>query len=144
MEHARELAQFMIDLAPGFGSLEALAQLSTGRSSITGEEVSRLWASLGLIPVAGTLKRVGEPAVDGLQAIAKGLPDNVAAHAAYKDSLRAAMEKPIVADGRLADLIDDLYQPNATIGSGSTAAAVRHEIATGEPVKGKMHTQKSY
>ena len=29
------------------------------------------------------------------------------------------------------------------IGSGSTADAVRHEIATGQPIGGKFHTQKA-
>lgn len=67
----------------------------------------------------------------------------MAAHEAYKDGLRAAMSKPVVSDPALAKLIDPLYRPNATIGSGSTAAAVRQELATGQPVGGAFHSQKA-
>jgi len=52
----------------------------------------------------------------------------------YVDSLRASMEKPNVKDGNLKNIIDDLYRPNAKVGSGSTADAVRYELATGEKV----------
>lgn len=62
---------------------------------------------------------------------------------AYKDSLRAGMEKPLTSDPRLSSILDDLYRPNATVGSGSTAAAVRQELATGTSVGGKMHSQKA-
>jgi hypothetical protein len=70
-------------------------------------------------------------------------PTNPVAHEAYKDGLRAAMSKPTVYDSSLARLIDPLYRANATVGSGSTAAAIRQEIATGLPVGGKFHTQKA-
>lgn len=39
--------------------------------------------------------------------------------------------------------MDDLYRDGAKIGSGSTADAVRHELATGQPVGGVWHTQKA-
>lgn len=68
---------------------------------------------------------------------------NVAAHETYKDGLRAAMSKPTVSDPALARLIDPLYRPNATVGSGSTAAAVRQELASGRPVGGAFHSQKA-
>jgi hypothetical protein len=35
------------------------------------------------------------------------------------------MEKPNVQDENLSHIIDDLYRPNAKVGSGSTADAVR-------------------
>jgi len=38
--------------------------------------------------------------------------------------------------------VNELYRDNATIGSGSSADAVRHELSTGEPVGEKFHTQK--
>jgi hypothetical protein len=67
---------------------------------------------------------------------------NVARHEIYKTELRKIMEKPSVSDPRLNYLMDKLYRENAQIGSGSTAAAIRHEIATGSKVGNKLHTQK--
>jgi filamentous hemagglutinin len=72
-EQANHLAQLAIELAPGYGSGEALMQAMTGRSSVSGEEVSRFWAAVGVVPVAGgVLKRVGEPAVDVLASLFRG------------------------------------------------------------------------
>jgi hypothetical protein len=39
--HARDLAQFLLDLSPYYGNAESLAQLVAGKSSITGEEVNK-------------------------------------------------------------------------------------------------------
>lgn len=64
-------------------------------------------------------------------------------HEAYKNELRAAMEKPTVSDKDLSSIVDKLYRPNATVGSGSTAAAVRQELATGQPVGEAFHSQKA-
>jgi hypothetical protein len=77
---------------------------------------------------------------------ALGAADNTAERAefeAYKDSLRAAMEKPPVVDSELAGLMEDLYRPGATVGSGSTAAAVREEAAKGVRVGGRLHAEKA-
>ena len=60
----------------------------------------------------------------------------------YKDSLRRGMEKPIVQDADLKRIIDKLYRDGATVGSGSSADAVRQEDATGLPVGGAFHAQK--
>jgi RHS repeat-associated protein len=59
-----------------------------------------------------------------------------------KDQLRAQMEKPHVVDPKLKGYLDELYRENAKVGSGSSAAAVRHEAATGAPIGGVFHTQK--
>ncbi|CRY57269.1 putative hemolysin [Yersinia intermedia] len=64
-------------------------------------------------------------------------------HEEYVDSLRASMEKPNVKDENLKNIIDDLYRPNAKVGSGSTADAVRYELATGEKVGGRGHVEKA-
>jgi hypothetical protein len=64
-------------------------------------------------------------------------------HENYKDDLRAKMEKPNVKDPELKNIMDDLYRPNAKIGSGSTADAVRYETATGQNVGGKLHLEKA-
>lgn len=68
---------------------------------------------------------------------------NAANFARYKDELRAAMSKPYVSDVELARYMDQLYREGAQIGSGSTAAAVRHELATGGTVGGVTHSQKA-
>ncbi len=60
----------------------------------------------------------------------------------YKTVLRVEMEKPHVVDNGLKIIVDDIFRPNAKIGSGSTAAAIRHEKMTGEMVSDKMHSQK--
>ena len=54
------------------------------------------------------------------------------------------MTKPYVEDVQLQKIVSDLYRPNRkSIGSGSTAAALRNEIETGLPTKGKCHKQKA-
>lgn len=53
------------------------------------------------------------------------------------------MSRPAVQDAKLNSLMDELYRADAKIGSGSTAAAVREEAATGSTVGGKLHTQKA-
>lgn len=53
------------------------------------------------------------------------------------------MDKPVVYDNKLKDIVDEIYRPNAIVGSGSTAAAVREEMRTGEPVGNAFHTQKA-
>ncbi len=60
----------------------------------------------------------------------------------YKTILRSQMEKPHVVDTRLKALVDDLYRPNARIGSGSTAEAIRYERMTGNKVCDTFHSQK--
>ena len=75
--------------------------------------------------------------------VTSGGTANAATASQLTDSLAAKMEKPIVQDSRLSSLMDDLYRDGAKIGSGSTADAVRHELATGQPVGGVWHTQKA-
>lgn len=53
------------------------------------------------------------------------------------------MSKPATSDAALTNIVNKLYRPNATVGSGSTAAAVRVELATGQPVGGAFHSQKA-
>ncbi len=60
-----------------------------------------------------------------------------------KRSRQLAMGKPFTSDAALTNIVEKLYRPNATIGSGSTAAAVRVELATGQPVGGAFHSQKA-
>ena len=60
----------------------------------------------------------------------------------YKTSLRTQMEKPYVKDLDLKEKIDMIYRPNAKIGNGSTAAAIRYELETLEKVGDKFHYKK--
>ncbi|WP_458646513.1 hemagglutinin repeat-containing protein [Ralstonia flatus] len=68
---------------------------------------------------------------------------NAATAPRLADDLASKMSKPVVTDGKLAGLMDDLYRDGAKIGSGSTADAVRYENATGEAVGGVFHSQKA-
>ena len=68
------LAQLAVDMSP-LGTPESIAQLITGRESVSGEEASRLWAALGVIPLGGVIRRVGEPLTDVLSAAARKLPN---------------------------------------------------------------------
>ena len=52
------------------------------------------------------------------------------------------MQKPYVENSDLKELVNWLYRPNAKVGSGSTAEALRFEKATGQKVGGKTHSQK--
>lgn len=79
-------------------------------------------------------------AADG---VAFSAPANRTAFEAYKDSLRAQMARPAVSDPNLSLIMDRAYREGATVGSGSTAAAVREELATGLPVKDSWHSQKA-
>lgn len=93
--------------------------------------VARLMRVASKVPLIGKrFKRISEAA-------------NVAKHAKYKDALRRAMGKPATKDPKLSHLMDEMWRDNAKIGNGSTAAAVRHELATGKPVGGAFHSQKA-
>ena len=52
------------------------------------------------------------------------------------------MSKPYVIDSNLKKIVDLNYRQHAKIGNGSTAAAIRYEIQTGEKVFAKSHYQK--
>ena len=77
----------------------------------------------------------------------EGNPTPLAANRAgfqeYTDGLRRSMDRPATTDPKLSAIMDEMYRPNAKVGSGSTAAAVRAEKATGQPVAGKWHSQKA-
>jgi hypothetical protein len=98
-----------------------------------------LFSGIGLGEVASLLRAP----VKALGDVANSGAANRALHEAYKNELRAAMDKPAVTDPALSSIVDKLYRPNATVGSGSTAAAVRQELATGQSVGGAFHSQKA-
>jgi len=53
------------------------------------------------------------------------------------------MAKPTTTNPELRKIIEKLYRDNPEVGSGSTAAALRQELATGMPTKGTYHLQKA-
>ena len=73
---------------------------------------------------------------------------SIAAARAGADAGTAAASNlliPTVSDPKLGSLVSDLYKgakgPNP-IGTGSTADAIRNELATGLPTHGTFHSQK--
>ncbi|HDL7092674.1 hypothetical protein [Yersinia enterocolitica] len=58
-------------------------------------------------------------------------PKSRGQHEEYVDSLRATMEKPNVKDGNLKNIIDDLYRPNAKVGSGDCIIGYPDNNGTG-------------
>lgn len=88
--------------------------------------------------------KVGKKAVAAVKKIFSKPPDprSSANMEKYKQQLRRQMEKPHVKDPELKDIMDYAYRKNAKIGSGSTADGIRHELATGEKIKGCNHFQK--
>jgi len=74
---AQELVQFLVELAPVYGTGESLLQLITGNSTITGQEASRFWASVGMVPVAGgVLRRVGASTANAVTAAVQRMASN--------------------------------------------------------------------
>ncbi|MFZ9595025.1 MAG: pre-toxin TG domain-containing protein [Bdellovibrionia bacterium] len=176
---ARELALALVDVGtsvtPGVSTARDAYELITGKSLITGDELSDLdrtlaglnLATLGIGHVAsGTLKvaeKIGHLAAanqrigaieHGLESsirsaehilessIVPGGAKNRAAHEHFLKEMREAMERPHVEDPKLFNFMKNQYRRNAEIGSGSTAAAIRHELTSGDLVKGKTHIEK--
>lgn len=54
-----------------------------------------------------------------------------------------AWNRPEVADGKMVNIVKQLFRDNAKIGNGTTADAVRHELETGLRVGGKTHSDKA-
>ncbi|WP_295857394.1 hemagglutinin repeat-containing protein, partial [uncultured Xylophilus sp.] len=77
-EQARTLTQTVVELLPFYGSGESLVQLVTGKGSVTGEEASRFWAAVGVVPLAGGMvRKVGEPSVQAIAAVLKDIGSEV-------------------------------------------------------------------
>ncbi len=70
---ATQMTQLIIELAPATGTLESLAQLITGKQTLTGDETSRLWAAVGVVPFGGVLKPLGSKVGDLASVLAKDL-----------------------------------------------------------------------
>jgi hypothetical protein len=69
--------------------------------------------------------------------------EGAAKHELYKKQLRQTMPKPNVQDTKLKKIANNLYRPNAKVGNGSTADALRYEKLNGGTVAGKEHAIKA-
>lgn len=120
--------RMLLMTAPFIGSGIAAYEAYFGTGFFDGEQLSkaeRMLALASIVPEAGLLAGV----------IKSGKYINTITR----------VEKPIVSDRKLSNLINDLYKGANTsnpIGTGSTADAIRYEAKTGLPVGGKYHTQK--
>jgi hypothetical protein len=59
---------------------------------------------------------------------------------------RGILATPKVSSPKLQNIINDLYKGTTNpgrVGTGTTADAVRHELATGKAVGGRFHSQKA-
>ena len=135
-------------LIPGIGQAVTLAKSSVKaalRHVPFGSLDEALVAVRQWLEARGILRATddGLEAVDRARRGADG-PTNVATHQQYLDDLRTVMDRPVVDDPNLNNIMADLWRPNAQIGNGSTAAAVRHELANpGARVGGRAHVEKA-
>lgn len=63
-----------------------------------------------------------------------------------RGAARGVLATPKVASTKLQNIINDLYKGTTNpgrVGTGTTADAVRHELATGQAVGGRFHSQKA-
>lgn len=58
-----------------------------------------------------------------------------------KNSVRDKLLNTVKND-KLKNTINEIYRPNATVGDGGLADAIRNELKTGDLTKGKSHVQK--
>lgn len=122
----RQLAQLVMELAPFYGSGESMAQLITGKSTLTGEEASRFWAAVGVVPVAGgVFKRVGEPSVEAIKVALKELNQTLDAVALQK--LQVLQQQRL---GEITQLFNRQDGANSVIFAGKSYPAVTNPAGT--------------
>ena len=89
---------------------------------------------------------VANDALRGLTLPGVGIAAKGIGKAVSKARATKSLPTPKVTNPKLKNLVDDLYKgakgPN-TIGTGSTADAVRNELKTGLPTHGRFHSQKA-
>ena len=137
------------------GTFVAGQLVALGKGEITGTQATLATLAVTALVVKLAPKSLKDKAFARVTSLIKGMTGgevtqaengnaaNRALHELYKDQLRAGMSKPATSDPQLTRFLDDLYRMDATVGSGSTAAAVRHEFMTGQSVGGKFHSQKA-
>lgn len=118
-----QLTQLVLEVMPLVGSAESAAQLITGKQSLTGEEASRFWAAVGLVPVAGgIIHRVGNTTADVAQAL----------QAADKVADTAKQQGLINDANRLfKQYVDDIETQTGYRLNGAQRTALANEMRTG-------------
>ena len=112
-------------------------------------DAAELWYAIpgvttGAIGAAAANARTKAGAIEFSANSPVGLnPQNRALFERYKDQILMSMDKPVIIDASLAREVNELFREGATIGNGSTAAAVRFELATGQRVGDKLHSIKA-
>jgi RHS repeat-associated protein len=102
-------------------------------------------AGLGALPIGGILNRFGRGLLPYFVSRGIGWGAREAAERAAARGARNILPRPTVSSQKLQNIVDNLYKgttnPNR-VGTGTTADAIRHELATGQLVGGKSHLQK--
>ena len=126
-----ELASLGIGFIPVVGTAQSVFEVATGRDIITGEEVHRGVALIGVVPGGKAVGAVVARGIDELIPVARRL-----------SAPKGILTKPTADNPALRRAIDSMYKPGDRIPGGS-AGAVRYEDATGKPIKGKYHREKA-
>jgi hypothetical protein len=138
-----------LDLLPVSSNAKGLFELLMGYDPATGNDLGHgerviSGFSVALGPIADAFKHGGRGIrgivnnSDKLKAGDKASDVGRSVNLASRDELLDS-----VSNQKLKNAIDQMYRPGATIGNGSLADAVRHELRTGELVGGKSHIQKA-
>jgi RHS repeat-associated protein len=119
---------------------------SSASGSFIGNLVNAACTSfLGLAQVAAVVQTPAGPALGvGVMAAAPSPPGGGGSGAPGRFR-SSGVTKPAVSNPKLANIISYLYTGLGSprqLGTGSTADAIRYEMATGLPTEGKFHTQK--
>jgi filamentous hemagglutinin len=110
-QQGQQLAQLALELAPIYGSAESVAQLISGKSSLSGEEASRFWAAVGVVPVAGgLLKRLAPASPDLLNAVIRNNfyrdgPDPGITIRMYQEAAKTSTHNPAASEVVLGQYI---------------------------------------
>ena len=126
-----ELASLGIGFIPVVGTAQSVFEVATGRDIITGEEVHRGVALIGVVPGGKAVGAVVARGIDELIPVARRL-----------SAPKGILTKPTADNPALRRTLDALYQPTDKI-AGGTAGAVRQELASGGLVGGKTHVLKA-
>ncbi|MGE0350434.1 hemagglutinin repeat-containing protein [Hydrogenophaga sp.] len=126
-EQGQQFAQLTTELLPIYGSAESVAQLITGKSTLTGEEVSRFWAAVGVVPLAGgAIRKLAEPSEEFIAAVMRnnvyrdgGDPEYVSRmfQEAAKNSTNNAHSSVVVLGRYLPDNVNSYEQVAQRMGA---------------------------
>lgn len=132
-------------------SLDALSTLLAAASFVPGLDTFTNLASIPVDLARGDFPSAGLSALGVIPVIGEAGDAAKVARIADKASDAARVAKRShkgtkllnkVSNPKLKNTIKEMYRPGAKVGDGGLAAAIRHEIKTGNLVGGKSHIQK--